>query len=45
MVANTANKTAALDYDVNRLRNKEFHTATEGMYLYLFNVSLSLHPQ
>ena len=35
MVANTANEAATLDHDVHRLRYKEFHTATEGMDLYL----------
>ena len=40
MVANTANKTATFDNDVNRLRHKEFHTATEGMYLYLLILSI-----
>ena len=39
MVAHTANKTAALYQDVHRLRYKEFHTATEGMYLYLLILS------
>ena len=35
MVADTANKTTALDDNVHRLRYKEFHAATEGMDLYL----------
>ena len=34
MVADTANKTTALYYDVHRLRYKEFHPATKGMDLY-----------
>ena len=35
MVADTANETAALDYDVHRLRHKKFYAATKGMNLYL----------
>ena len=35
MVADTANKTTALDDDVHSLRYNKFHTATEGMDLYL----------
>ena len=36
MVADTANEVATLDYDVHRLRYKEFHTAEESVDLYLF---------
>ena len=35
MVAYTANETAALDHDVNRLRHNEFYAAAEGVDLYL----------
>ena len=35
MVADTANKTTALDDNVHSLRYNKFHTATEGMDLYL----------
>ena len=35
MVADTANKTTALDDNVHSLRYNKFHPATEGMDLYL----------
>ena len=39
MIAYTANETATLDYDVHRLRHKEFYAATECMDLDFFILS------
>ena len=36
MVADTANEVTTLDYDVHRLRYKEFYAAEESVDLYLF---------
>ena len=41
MVADTANKAAALNDNVHRLRYKEFHATTEGMDFYLLILSNS----